>query len=180
MSKVLVIPNGVTECELLNSEVEVLVLHENVKRLDIVYAPSLEKIICLSPSIILGPAEPKAEAPVLNHCVNLNEIITFGDIKVNTRIEVGGKVVEAAWTGINGDVPPTITSVGDEYTGDFPCFYYDLNAPIEEVYARLIDAEPQIRFCPAESFERLASIAIECPYQVTKPKFQQKEFGTQF
>ena len=180
MSKVLVIPNEIIECELLNSEVEVLILHENVKRLNIVYAPSLEKIICLSPSIILGPKEPKAEVPVLNHCVNLNEIITFGDIKVNTRIEVGGKVIEAAWTGINGDVPPTITSVGDEYTGNFPCFYYDSSAPIEEVYTKFIDAEPTIRFCSKESFERLAETAVECPCKVTQPKFYQKEIGTQF
>lgn len=173
MTKILVVPNETIEYELRDKDVEIIVLHKDMERLDIKYAPSLKKIISFSDYVIFGPAERKADIPVLNHCKNLNEIITFGYIKFNTMISTGGIEKVCAWTGTN-EIPPTLTSVGSEYFSTFPCYYYDLTAPIEEVDSSLIYAYPQIRECPIKLCDPVITEAIAKPDEVSKPIFEKR------
>ena len=167
MAKIFVVPNNISEYVLSDKEIEILVLNKNMKRLEIKYAPSLKKIISLSSYIVFGPEELKADIPVLNKCKNLNEIITFGNIKFNTMISTNGINEVCAWTGVN-EVPPTITSVGSEYMTEVPCFYYDLKAPIEEVDSTLLYAYPLIRECPLELIDIFMNDVLENPDEVSK------------
>ena len=77
MSKIIRIPSKLTEYELRDEKAEVIILHKNMKRFHIIYAPSLKKIINFSDYIVMGPAEVSATIPVLNRAKKLNEIITF-------------------------------------------------------------------------------------------------------
>ncbi len=168
MSKILVIPNEKTEYVLSNKEVEILVLNKNMKRLDIKYAPALKKIISLNRGdVTFGPEELTATIPVLNNCKNLNEIVTFGNIKFNTMIATNGKEIVSAWTSVNG-VPPTITSVGHEYINEVPFFYYDTKAPIEDADTSLIYAYPAFRYCPTELFDDFLNGILKKPDEVSK------------
>lgn len=167
--KKLVIPNEIVE--LSDASVEVLVLTETVKRLNINYAPNLKKIINLSEYLVIGPENVKADVPVLNKCNKLNEIITYGYIKFNTKIETNGKSIVCAWTGLKDDNVPTLTSVGCEYLGNFPCYYYDINIPIEEVDASLVYAYPTIRSCKVSEFKTFITKALNNLDEVTNDKF---------
>ncbi len=173
MSRILVVPEDVTEYELRDMEVEIIILHKNMKRLDIQYAPSLKKIVSFSDYIVFGPKEVKTGMPVLNNCKNLNEIITFGYIKFNTMISNNGLEQICAWTGIN-NLPPTLTSVGSEYFGTFPCYYYDLSLPVEEVDSSLVYAYPVIRECPLQVADTLICNAITNYDEVSRTKFRKR------
>ncbi len=162
----LTLPNEVIE--LSDASVEVLVLDENVKRLDIKYAPHLKKIVNLSEYLIIGPEKATGAVPVLNRCPALNEIITCGYIQFNTKIETNGKSITVAWTGLQGDNMPVLTSVGSEYLGAFPCYYYNTDCPIEEVDTSLMYAYPIIRECKKEALKPFLEASFSDVNQVVE------------
>ncbi len=122
------VPEGTKEYEVKDEKIEVLILNADLERLDIKYAPSLKKIISFSDCVTFGPREEEIGLPILNNCSFINEIITFGQIKFNTLVQVKGKSVPCAQ--INSDLP-ILTSVGKEYLHDFP--FYSINIPEEKV-----------------------------------------------
>ena len=174
MSKLLMIPSEVKEYEFSNKDAEVVILHKDLERFDIKYAPALKKIISLSEYVVFGPAEAKGEVPILNKCPKLNEIITFGYIKFNTMVVTNGTKKSCAWTGID-EIPPVLTSVEYEYIGDFPCYYYDTKAPLEEIDSTLIYASPLIRECPIRSWSIFMEKSLINPSEVGKPIVKEKK-----
>ena len=168
----LIIPNEIVE--LSDANVEVLVLTDSVKRLNIRYAPNLKKIINFSELLIIGPEEAKGEVPALNKCPNLNEIITYGYIKFNTKIETNGKSITCAWTGDEDMKVPTLTSVGSEYLGSFPCYHYDITSPIEEIDTALVYAYPTIRECKTEEFKPFIDKTLQNLDEVTDDRFSKE------
>lgn len=165
----LILPNEIVE--LSDASVELLVLTETVKRLNIRYAPNLKKIVNLSEFLIIGPEKAKGDTPALNRCPNLNEIITRGYIKFNTKIETNGKSITCAWTGVENEITPTLTSIGSEYLGSFPCYFYDTKSPIEEVDTALIYAYPTIRECKMEEFKFFMDNTVKNLGEVTCDRF---------
>lgn len=168
----LIMPNEFVELSDVN--VEILILTDSVKRLDIRYAPNLKKIINFSESLIIGPEKAKGDIPALNRCPKLNEIITLGYIKFNTKIETNGKSITCAWTGVNDEVVPTLTSVGSEYFGDFPCYYYDTKSSIEEVDTALIYAYPTIRECKTEEFKLFIDKTLQNIDEISSKRFSKE------
>ena len=148
MCKIVSYPNGTENVALSDNEVEVIILPTTAKRLEVVTATNLRKIISLSNKLTIGPANKRNWVPALNGCRNINEVVAFGDVEFNTTLRMNGKDTECAWT--TGDeqlLPPVMTLVGDEKKAKFPCYYYG-NGPIEET--RLFDAEAPVRVLPAE------------------------------
>ncbi len=148
MCKIVSYPNGTESVALLDNDVEVIILPTTAKRLEILSATNLRKIISLSNKLTIGPAVKKNWIPALNGCRNINEVVTFGNVEFNTTLHMNGKDKECAWT--TGDelaLPPVMTIVGDERKNLFPCYYYG-NGPIEET--NLCDASAPIRVLPSE------------------------------
>ena len=175
MVKILEIPAEMKSYEMVDAETEILVLPVGFERLDIRYAPNLKKIISRSNHVTFGPESRNIGMPILNRCPKLNEIITYGDIDFNTAILINGQVASCAWLKAGADAP-TLTSVGTDYLLDYPCYTWktmDGLVCVEEAY-------PTIRVCTSEKADVFIAQSIDNPDEVTKPKFYQKEIGSQF
>lgn len=170
MTKLFIVPDETKEYVLSDEEVEVLILNRNLQRLDIRYAPALKKIISLGECVIFGSSVLKNDVPVLNKCRSLNEIIAFGNIIFNTALR--GDI--CCWSGID-EIPPTLTTIGFEHNGLFPCFYYDTTAPIEMVDSTFIYANPTIRECSIELIDDLIQKAIEIPEEISEIRISKKK-----
>jgi len=166
MSKVLKVEEGLKEYILFDKDAEVAILPASLERLDIRYAPSLEKIISLSSLLTIGPKEKKLSFPALNYCENLNEIITFGDISFNTMFLLNGKPSSYASLKPNG--APTLTSVDFDYINEFPCYNFNIQSNITKIE----EAYPTIRKCSKERAQEFIDQAIEHPSVVTEQKLK--------
>ena len=164
MKKINYYAEGTEVIKVSDEFVEVIILPRSSKRLEISYAPNLKKIVSLSSELIVGPEVKKADIPALNHCKSLNEIIAFGEIKFNTMLPIGGKYRECAWTTVGKDgefelEAPVLTKIGTDPIYEFPCYYYDLNAPVDE--PRLEYYYPTVRTCPSEITDLLIEAAFK-------------------
>lgn len=176
MNKIDYRADSMEELKLSDETVEVIMLPATLKRLEIAHAPNLKKIISYSPELTIGPSEKKLAIPALNHCKSLCEIITMGDVRFNTMLNIGGRERACAWTTVGRDnvyehTAPVLTTIGYEAIYDFPCYYYDLNAPVDE--PRLEYYYPEVRVCPSILSEQLLESALEdvnVPTQFNKDK----------
>lgn len=166
-------PEGVETIKLVDENVNVIFLPSTTKRLEIGYAPKLKKIVSFSPELVIGPENKRADIPALNHCSNLLEIITFGSVRFNTMLPIDGEYRECAWTTVGKDgvyelEAPVLTTIGSAPEQEFPFYYYDLNAPVDE--PRLEYYYPNVRTCPAEATDFLLDSAIRDVDSVTTLK----------
>lgn len=170
MKKINYYAEGTEVIKLSDEFVEVIILPKSSKRLEITYAPNLKKIVSLSSELIIGPEVKRADIPALNHCKSIREIIAFGDIRFNTTLPINGKETECAWTTVGKDgefelEAPVLTTIGRDPIYEFPCYYYDLNAPVDE--PRLEYYYPEVRTCPSELTDLLIDAAFKDVDSVT-------------
>ena len=83
---------------------------------------------------------------------------------------IDGEYRECAWTTVGKDgvyelEAPVLTTIGTAPEQEFACYYYDLNAPVEE--PRLEYYYPTVRSCPAEACDFLLDAAIKDVDSVT-------------